>query len=278
MVKDNIYSAGITLYHPSEEQISKIVCYSKCFTYVFIYDNTEDKDLYNYVFPKNVFYFSRRQNDGLPVAFNYIMNKSLEVGADFLCTLDQDSTYLSQDVFSMQLFINSFSNSNNVGIFAPYIDYGYSNQKKRTGYTFKKWAITSGSFVNIKLAKSLGIEYDDNYFIDKFEIDLCQNFRTKKCVVVMYYGSTLHQKLGEISKKGYSQHSSLRHYYIFRNRFYFNKKWFGFLKRSILNFLQTMRHIFRIYIREDNPNDKIRMLYLAKQDFKHGRLGKISER
>lgn len=268
------FSAAITLFNPTSEQIDRIINYSSSFDVVFLFDNTEGSPDYKAIFPENVIYHTENVNKGLPYAFNYMMNESLAFSVDFMCTLDQDSVYLRSDIEAMKKFIENFDSIKKTGVIGPFIDYSNNKYSTRNTYKLKKWVITSGAFVNVKLANTLGINYDENYFIDKFEIDLCQNFLSHRCFIIMFYGAVLHQSLGETNSKGYSEHSSLRHYYIFRNRFYFNKKWFCFFKRNILNILQTMRHVWRIKKRENNPGEKIKMLKVAKQDFRNDKYGK----
>lgn len=267
------FAAGVTLYNPSNEQISRIIEYSKSFKYVILFDNTDN--LQNrYVFPSNFVYFSEGKNMGLPYAFNHIIDFCLNNNIDFLCTLDQDSIYTFDDICNMKSFIENKLDVEKVGVIGPFIDYGKNDSKNTNEVVFRKWVITSGAFINVKIIKKENIRYDLNYFIDKFEIDLCQQFISKKYDVIMYYGATLHQRLGELNYKGHSEHNAIRHYYIFRNRYYFNKKWRSPLMRVIYNFLQTQRHLYRILKFETGFKEKKKMLKIARKDHRCGKYGK----
>lgn len=269
-----IFTAAITLYHPTEEQLDRIKDYSKSFDAVFLFDNTEHGNRYHLYLPDNFVYISEGDNKGLPYAFNVMLKKSFLINADYMCMLDQDSIFLENDIARMKTDIEGFLDERKIGVIGPFVNYGSERNKKAVGIVGKKWVITSGAFINIKNAIEQGINFDENYFIDKFEIDLCQHFLKKGFLVLMNYDAVLYQSLGEKNRKGYSEHSATRHYYIFRNRYYFNNKWFGFWKKNFLNVLQTIKHIWRIRTRESDYKSKIAMRYAAKKDYKNGIFGK----
>ena len=121
------------------------------------------------------------------------------------------------------------------------------------------------------------MKYDNKYFIDKFEIDLCQQMTTRGIEVLMYHGSVLYQNLGERNGHRHPNHSALRHYYLFRNRFYFNRKWFTNIKCIVLDVLQTLKHIGLILLFEDEKMYKIQFLKKAIKDYKKGNMGKYED-
>ncbi len=273
-----VFCAGITFYHPSKENIERAKMLSSCFDYLLVYDNTEGNINLNGVFGgyPNVLVFSTGKNDGLPVAYNLLFKKASELNVDFFCTLDQDSIFEAEEIDALKHLISNKVDIKTTFIIAPYIDYGFGTFQRKEVLLEKKWVITSGSFVNLKLCKEKNISYDENYFIDKFEIDLCQQAIAQGLKVTMYTGAVLHQRLGDDNGHKHPNHSPIRHYYLFRNRLYFNKKWFGFAKRTFLNFLQTIRHLLLIFLYEDNKRKKIEMFFKAKRDFKNNNMGKAS--
>ena len=88
-------------------------------------------------------------------------------------------------------------------------------------------------------------KYDEKYFIDKFEINLCIQTLKAGYEIIMYYGSVLNQRLGEESGHNHPNNSPFRKYYLYRNRFNFNHK---FPKRVILNILQIVKHLLLILL------------------------------
>jgi len=266
------FAAGITVYNPSDEQIKRTLSYTQVFDKVFIFDNSDSGS--SHVVTSNGYIIevlSENGNKGLPYAFNQILKRC--EGFDFLCTLDQDSDFPPSEINSIKNFIEN-TNTDDIGIIAPFIDYGIKSYSVCEISEERRWVITSGSFVNLHVIMKERIFYDENYFIDKFEIDLCEQLKNRNYRIVMYHGSTLHQELGESNGHTHTNHSPLRHYYLFRNRFYFNKKWHTGIKRCFLNIAQTTRHVLLIILYEENKINKISQLKEAYLDFKNSKFGK----
>lgn len=265
------FAAGITFYNPTKEEIDKALSLEDSFDKVFIFDNSDPSYIKpRYEFPEKYEILTENENKGLPYAYNSIIERCHDI--DFLCTMDQDSVFLPNDINNIKKFIET--ENPNVGIMAPFVDYGHNNRPSAKKVEKKEWVITSGSFVNLNILRNEGFAYDDNYFIDKFEIDLCMQYKRKGYDVLMYNGSVLHQALGEESGHSHPNHSTLRHYYLFRNRFYFNSKWNQGIKKVYLNLAQTSRHIFLIILYEDEKCKKIKTLKSAIDDYRYGRFGK----
>ena len=269
-----LFAAGITLYNPSEKQIENALGYSDYFDRIFLFDNSDDgicrKGKMDAI--DKVVYLDGNGNNGLPYAFNRILEKC--VGYDFLCTLDQDSLFSGPDIEHIKKYIENKIDIKKCGIISPYVDYGIRTYTLSESIESKKWVITSGSFVNLNIIRKEELSYDENYFIDKFEIDLCQQLIVKDYEVLMYYGSVLHQELGDSNGHTHTNHSPLRHYYLFRNRFYFNKKWYKGIKRIFLNVAQTIRHLCLILLYENDKTRKIYQFVEAIKDFKNLKFGK----
>ena len=266
------FVAGVTLYNPSIEELKNLSDYSASFEKIFLFDNSEPSYLRpEYEFNDKFEIITEGNNMGLPYAFNCIIEKCDDY--DYLCTLDQDSVFAAEDIEKIKAFISA-QNQLEIGIVAPYIDYGFSNINFSETAEEKDWVITSGGFVNLSAIKKHSLRYDLNYFIDKFEIDLCQQMILKGYKILMYHGSVLHQSLGEINGHRHTNHSVLRHYYLFRNRLYFNNKWHHGVKKLFLNLLQTLRHFYLILMYEENKISKIKVFVVAVCDYKKGKLGK----
>lgn len=274
------YVCGLTLYHPDMDVIDKVKEYSKIFDKIYLFDNTE-KEIKTVIDIRkiadsceNVVYLTENNNCGLPYAFNRIIDL-IEDDVDYLCTLDQDSIFRNVDIRKMFKMLDLLDNES-VGIIGPHIIYDINTKPNYDDILKKRrYLITSGSFLNIKAIRKCKIRYDENYFIDKFEIDLGQQLKINGYNLYMYYGSVLFQSLGEKDEKGRSNHSVLRHYYLFRNRFYYNNKFYGFPLKQVLNVLQTVRHISQIVFTEEEKTDKLKQLVRAYCDYKRKRMGKF---
>ena len=270
------FAAGITLYNPTLEEIKNINAYANVFDKVWVYDNTENIERESIIkhLDKRILYMTRHVNDGLPYAFNKIINQVTESKYDFLCTLDQDSLFKSEEIEKIKNICEKID-LNKTGIIGPFIIYGEEKKDKEEVLESRKWVITSGAFLNIRLIEKYNMRYDENYFIDKFEIDLCEQMRRKGFKILMYHGAILKQRLGESSEHRHPNHNPERHYYLFRNRFYFNKKYKNNLEYVVYTCLQTFRHLVLIVLYENNKIEKMMMLKKAYCDFKKNNMGKL---
>ena len=91
------FAAGITLYNPNREQLERLNLLSKSFCHVFAFDNSEPcYQKPEVMMNENVAIFTEGENKGLSYAYNTIINKCDNY--DYLCTLDQDSTFTKEDI------------------------------------------------------------------------------------------------------------------------------------------------------------------------------------
>ena len=281
-------AAGITLYNPQAKTIDHINEYLNSFDMVLVFDNSDkrgnehNKLIDKFTNDRRLIYIDGKGNCGLPFAYNRMMSEEKIADFDYMCTLDQDSIFSHEDITIIRKYIEEryIAIRNNVAVIAPYIDYGRKidrEHKREKRIEDRGRVITSGAFVNLYLYHSGNFSYDENYFIDKFEIDLCKQFTNAGYKILMYHASILHQRLGEESGHDHPNHSPLRHYYLFRNRFYYNKKFYKFPVRVCLNIMQTLKHLALIVMYENNKTKKVFQLKNAIFDYKCKCYGKTNK-
>ena len=267
------FAAGVTLYNPTTEQLERLALLKNSFEKVFLFDNSEPS--YKkpvYPFDESFEILTEGENRGLPYAFNSIIERCLDF--DYLCTLDQDSTFAHEDIMRLEDYISDKGDINKVGIYAPFIDYGNNKTKNAQRTRSVKWVITSGAFVNLHAIRKSGLRYDENYFVDKTDVDMSFQMRQSGYYLVICHFSVLHQQLGVQTRKSRNSHNALRHYYMFRERFYFNNKWYRGPKKWFLNVVQTMRHLCMVVVCETEKCKKLRAFWDALSDYRKGNMGK----
>lgn len=269
-------SCGITLYNPSLSDIQKIYEYINVFEIVYVFDNTENEysnDIekkINYLKKiSNVIYYRFKKKLGLAIAFNTILESC---NSEFLCTLDQDSIFNTEDIIQIINKLNNLPRS--TAIISPKVLYKMQMFQKKDRIFEKKWVITSGAFMNVNLIKSNNIRFDENYFIDRVDIDICKQIVNKNLHIYEYENSVLYQQLGEKKNTIFGKkdvHSPLRHYYIFRNRLYYNDK---YNISKITTIIQIVKHVCAILFYEDKKIEKIKVLKKARNDYAQKKYGK----
>lgn len=265
------YAAAITFFNPTDNNIKQVCKYSTMFDFILIYDNSESQaeQLSELKYYDNIIYFYNSKNDGLPVAYNFLLGETQKLNIDFMCTLDQDSEFLYEDIIIMKSMIESFEDNelSRIGIIAPFIDYSFSSTR-RNNIKSVEWVITSGAFLNLRVIRKNNIFYDEYYFIDRFDIDFCKQVRKHGLKIIVNENAVLNQRLGTKGYFGHSQHSPFRHYYIARNRYYYNYKYFSSLKAFELSFLQTIKHILVVLFFESDRFSKIRNITKGIYDYR----------
>lgn len=258
------FVACITLYNPDTEVIKRVNDYVSCFDKVIVYDNSANNSSYVNKIDESCIYLFNGSNDGLSVAFNIAIQIANENNADYLCTLDQDSIFYKKDIKKLQNDI--IDSHQNIGILAPKVIYQNEKKSNESGIIKTDWVICSGSFLNLAIIEKANIRYDEYYFLDRFDQDICESINRAGYSIFVDNDAYLYQELG-YTYRGKSNHSYIRHYYIFRNRFYYNKKFYSFPKNVIRSFLQTCKHLFLIISEEDDKFLKIKQLFIATYDY-----------
>ncbi len=268
------FAVGITLYNPDHICLENIKKYLNSFDKVIIYDNSFNNEEYVHfieLIGDKCIYIYNSSNDGLCVAINTMLDICFDQNIDYLCTMDQDSVFNSDDIEIIKSYIIDNKNEENA-IIAPYIRYSHIKDKvvPKNGVDFVPWVITSGSFLNVNLLVSCNIRYDENYFIDRCDLDFSKQIIDAGLKICRINSSFLYQSLGELNSKNYSEHSSIRHYYMFRNRFYYGKKY----GQSGISILQTLKHVYLIIRYESDKKNKLHQLWIALNDYLSGKMGK----
>ncbi|MGL4864545.1 MAG: glycosyltransferase [Cetobacterium sp.] len=263
------FVAGITFYYPTENQIKKIEKYLKVFDFIFIFDNSEN-NIYYLEKNEKIVYKKNIENRGLSEAFNWMSQKALNKNVDFICFLDQDSSLSNETIEGIKKEIEE-NKDNNTAIFCPKIIYDLKKTKDVNNIKIEdvQWCISSGSFFKVDKYKDL--LFDENYFIDGIENDLCEEIKLKKYKIKQLNEYFLYQELGNKNKYGFTEHNPIRTYYIFRNRLYFYKK---YRKSKVGVFFKSIKHILKILICDERKKQKMKMIYKAFRDYSKERLGR----
>lgn len=274
MVAYTKYSCGVVLYNPCEKDLLNINRYINFFEKVYIFDNSDNnEENYNFDSYDNVEYITFFKNMGLSIAYDKMACTAQSEGFDFLFLFDQDSD-ISLD--SIQLIINQaeIDEDNFIGMYCPQIIYNGETKDVEENCKFVDWCISSGSMIKLSLYNQL-VSFDKNYFIDRIDKDYSKQLIENGYKICEVSKAFLNQQLGEtVVKFGkqISDHSAIRHYYMSRNRLYYNKK---FHISFFISFLQTFKHILYVIMYSDDKKKKISYIAKGYQDFKKQRFGQL---
>ena len=282
------FAACVILYNPSEDNIKNIDTYLSKVSELYVYDNTETKSNENLFkdYP-NVHYYWDGENKGLSVRLNQACERALKSKFDYLLTMDQDSSFLEENIDQYFGNILSFPTKEKVAVYG--LEYILNDINDSTpNYSEVDHLITSGSVLNLKLFSEIG-GFDENLFIDGVDIDYCYSALTKGFLNIKFGKLFFEHSLGEpvrrgsiftlfLIKKNKLIHSPIRVYYMYRNMLYLEKKHKIQLPELTKKFTKNFKH-------QINKNTKysyswikvLKYKILAKKDFQNNTMGKIIE-
>lgn len=252
------FACGIVLYKPSPDNLNHMKMIFSQFDNILIYDNSNYEYESYFEKSKKLIYICTGKNNGLATAYNCFLELSGELEIDILCILDQDSMMTMDNIIKMKEFIVKNSHDS-IAIYAPRL--------KRTHG--EKWVINSNSFLNVRVVRENNLEYDELYFLDRLDTDFCKQIENKGLFIKCNEEIIVEHRIGYGEK---NEHSAIRHYYMFRNRIYFNYKHYSKMKATGFTILQSMKHIAFILLFETSKKNKITACLMGMKDCK--RMGK----
>lgn len=277
--------AVVVLYNPDSNVIDNIKTYNSI-DKIFVVDNSDMvnsyvvEELKKY---KNLVYINNNGNKGIAYALNLGAKLSLEDGADWLLTMDQDSRFKGDSLLIMIEWIKS-NKTDEIGILAPYhitnneVIHGLNNQNQI--YDVPS-VMTSGNLLNLIAFKKVG-KFNEKYFVDYVDHEYCLRLRKDKFCIKVLKNSILFHKLGSTERKKIlginltvTNHNYIRRYYITRNRLTLASKYlFIFPSFIIIDLKCFFTEYIKILLCEDDKIRKQRSIVLGIIHFLIGKYGK----
>lgn len=274
----------VVLYNPDFENIIKnINSYVSKLDKLLIVDNSEsfDEKISNFFkYQDSVCYKYLEENKGIAYALNRGIDYAKEHNANWLLTMDQDSSFSNDNFYKFINFIKVKSNSYNDGvIFSPLHKVPYLI--KEQGITKVRSVMTSGNIINMKLIDKIGY-FDEDLFIDSVDHEYCYRINKKGYSVYRINNIELEHNLGELvvkeifgKKLFVTNHNYIRRYYITRNLLYvvesYSNSKLGFIRFAVENLFWSF---LTIVLYEKDKSLKLKSMRLGLLDYKRGKLGK----
>lgn len=279
----NVKLAGVViLYHPDTDVWHNIQSYISSVEKLYVLDNTEqpDSSVVNQLKedPK-IQYIAFYENRGIAYALNYALTKAQSDGYTFLLTMDQDSSFIKA---TMDVYLRIIKKNQSDFIFKDVIMYAVTYTGLReaecwSGFKYVLTAITSGSVLNIDLAKKIGA-FDENLFIDEVDDEFCYRSNKFGYKILLCCDIKLTHHLGNPKRYnffGYKftvlNHGPIRKYYIVRNRLYVSAQ-YPEIKRYYI--LSIFKMFIKVMLFENNKLMKIKYMFKGIKDYKMKNLGK----
>lgn len=238
---------------------------------------------------QNVVVLGSGNNDGISKALNCMIEQAGEDDMQWLLTLDQDSVVCDNMIESLA----ALTDIDRAGIICPQIrDVRRKNEQtvtKSISYEYVDSCFTSGSFMNVKIAKAIG-GFDEYLFIDFVDHDICLRMRYEGYRVIRNNNVILDHELGNlkpskfekaylklgevlhnetIKKLSYKREvNPMRVYYATRNMIYMKKKFSNYVSSRTWN-KKLMKNIISYTLRA-NGREHINILKSITKGLKDG--------
>ncbi|MGL4990777.1 MAG: glycosyltransferase family 2 protein [Sarcina sp.] len=225
-------------------------------------------------------------NQGIATALNEGVRLALELGYEWVLTMDNDSKAQENMVKNMMLTYNNINKDerDNIKSIAPiYIKEGTDCEVETDEkYKYVDLAITSGNIVNLSIFKEIGF-FRDDYFIDYVDNEFCLRIIKNKKKIIQVNSAILEHNLGNDIEKKFlgkviksTNHSALRRYYLTRNALDVRENFKSLNIRHIKNTKRVLlKFIIQILLVEKNKLKKINFMYKGYKDFKKQKFGEL---
>ena len=287
---------AVVLYNPNNNVIDNIKSYLKPLNKLYVIDNSEIPNNNEEMFkdPK-IKYVSNGGNKGIANALNVACKMAIEDKADWVLTMDQDSSFKNGAFEKMITFLEELKRNkimqetlgtsiDNLAVLSALQRTGMNIDDKLEGIDFPLVVMTSGNLINMDIYQKIG-GFKDWLFIDAVDFEYCLNAKKHRYKVIQMNTVELNHNLGKIEKKKFlnkktyiTNHNAIRRYYITRNRHYLYdmyKKDFDEYCR--LEVRMTKKELIKILLFEKDKLNKIRHIYKGYRDYKKGKKGAINE-
>lgn len=276
-------AAVVVLYNPAQEHLGNIGYYSDSVGRVYAIDNSEGRN------PETaaqlatipaVVYLPNQSNQGIASALNTGAERAIADGYDLLLTMDQDSTATPGMVAALVSCFDS-AGREAIGIVSPCHQLGETYKLQPGECVDIEVAMASGNLLNLNAFKTIG-PFRDDYFIDYVDHEYCLRLRQHGFRIIQANKAILRHRLGAMTwhrllhkRIKLGNHSPLRRYYAFRNRFHLYRQ---YKKAFPVYFRYFYREIFQeigaLLLFEQQKLEKLRMMLRGYLDYRRGIFGK----
>jgi rhamnosyltransferase len=240
-------AAVVVWFNPREEFVRNISTYGGHLSSVIIVDNSPSSNAALAQQLPYARYVPNNDNLGLSKAFNRGCEIAREQGAEWVLTMDQDSSFEEADIRRFLARARELcATSPDVAILSPSLE----SRSDAANVQECDSAITSGSLLRLSALHSVS-GYNEQLFIDDVDHDLGYRLRRQGWRILRLGDVCMRHTIGEPLVRRFlwrqirsTNHNHIRKYYMTRSRLYMRKTYpeFGapYLKMIFVDFLKVL--------------------------------------
>lgn len=277
--------AGVTvLYNPDYSVVESIKTYIDDVEILFLVDNSSKDNSKMFSFDKKIRYIPFLDNKGISYALNYGAKKAIELGFEWLLTMDQDSQFDKSGLGLLLDYISKDYQGNKVGLYSPFHSTAISGEPPKETVSNPLVLMTSGNVINLRAYKEIE-GFKDWMFIDCVDFDYCLNLRIHGYELVQVNDVILNHKLGDYEVKKFrgrdilcDNHNATRRYYIVRNSYYIYDMYHQYYPDYCTAVVrEVQRAFFYVPILEKDGFKKLVKMIKGYIDFRLKRKGRLNQ-
>jgi rhamnosyltransferase len=216
-------------------------------------------------------------NAGIARALNQGAQAAMDVGADWLLTLDQDVAPSPEIVRIAGHTFQAYLQPHRIAVIGSTstADLARSTSPSSRG---RPWieastAITAGSFVSLATFRAIG-GFCDDLFVDYVDIEFCLRARARGYRVLASRAPAMTHRIGQptlrwIGRRAVhpTNHSAVRRYYITRNRFLVWRRYCRTDSRFVArDILASQKELLKVLLFEEDRKSKVRAMLAGLRD------------
>ena len=274
----------VILYYPDKATlISNINTYIHGLDKLYLYDNSEDVDSKLGIdlssISEKIVYENFGENAGISKRLNQAIAAAQNDGADYLLTMDQDSSFKSGDFERYQHLI--YSNlTKDVAQFGVNCQPEFTKPNESSEIAIS--LITSGSVISLEYINNIGL-FDENLFIDFVDAEFSYRVSNSGFHNLLFPNIILNHIIGSrvegrslitFKKSMRIVHSPIRVYYILRNGLHLYFKHKGLTKNQLNDVRRSIMVIKNDFIYNPELVAVYKNSFFAIKDFILNKIGK----
>ena len=231
-----------------------------------------------------------KENLGIATALNQGIERVIELGYEWVITVDQDTIPELNLIQSLSKIYSSHPDRERIRMVGSNYRSPVTGQvavncsPATSNFLETSIVITSCCLILLKAFKEIG-PFRDDFFIDQVDHEYCLRLRSHGYKVIMSCKPLMIHSVGEqtihkfIRKQICTNHSPLRRYYITRNRLILYKTYIcedpNWVLRSLLT---AIRELIMIILFEDYKFEKLRATVLGIFHALSGKMGRSQDK
>lgn len=240
------FIAVVIWFDPEPFIPENILSYAHNVDYVIVVDNSARYNKAMLPDSKNMIYIPMGYNAGIAAALNHGVSKAAELGADWVLTMDQDSSFAGNEFERLKATALDLQNDKSVAAIGPITD-----PKKDEDFRLEEIneIITSGSLNRLSSLQDVG-GFNNELFIDCVDFDFCFRLREAGYRIFMDKSSKLDHRRGSptiVSWRGRDftvyNYTSTRYYYQVRNNLYLGYRFPEYRKVARRKIRRMLRNV-----------------------------------